>query len=167
VTHRSTILVVLEARGDLWELGKNADAVVITTNGFVKKNGHAVMGRGCAREARDRWAGLDLRLGTLIRIHGNRCFRFAASLPNNEGSCLVSFPVKPERGLDGEPGWSCPAEMWLIRQSARQLVEMADKFGWGSVVLPRPGCGNGGLDWDDVRPILEAILDDRFTVVTF
>jgi len=57
--------------------------------------------------------------------------------------------------------------MWLIRQSARQLVEMADKFGWGSVVLPRPGCGNGGLDWDDVRPILEAILDDRFTVVTF
>jgi len=34
--------------------------------------------------------------------------------------------------------------------------------------LPRPGCGNGGLVWDEVRMLitLQAPLDDRFLVVT-
>lgn len=43
---------------------------------------------------------------------------------------------------------------------------MADKFGYSEVVLPRPGAGNGGLEWKDVRPILEEILDDRFTILS-
>ena len=152
-----------EARGNLWTLGATADAVVITTNGFVKANGACVMGRGCAKEARNRWPGLDVRLGTLLRQHGNHCFRLG--VPGLSAD-LVTMPVKPRS--DGlRPGWQCEAELPLIEKSCRQLVEMADKFGWHSVILPRPGCGNGGLNWDDVRPRLAAILDDRFTAVTF
>jgi hypothetical protein len=33
--------------------------------------------------------------------------------------------------------------------------------------MPRPGCGNGKLDWRVVRLILRPYLDDRFTVVSF
>jgi hypothetical protein len=43
---------------------------------------------------------------------------------------------------------------------------MADKFRWQHIVMPRPGCGNGGLDWADVEPVLSKLLDDRFTVIT-
>jgi hypothetical protein len=32
------------------------------------------------------------------------------------------------------------------------------------VLLPRPGCGNGHRTWDEVCPVIEPILDDRFTV---
>jgi len=72
---------------------------------------------------------------------------------------LVSMPVKHH--------WRDRADPELIVTSAKQLVQMADKFEWHSIVVPRPGCGNGGLTWNDVRPLLEPIFDDRFTVVSY
>ena len=35
-----------------------------------------------------------------------------------------------------------------------------------TIVIPRPGCGNGRLDWPVVRPLLES-LPDTVTVITF
>jgi hypothetical protein len=36
---------------------------------------------------------------------------------------------------------------------------------WTTVIMPRPGCGNGRLRWQDVSKVLSDILDDRFVVV--
>lgn len=156
---------MIEARGNLWTyLGAAGfgGARVITTNGFVKANGECVMGRGCAREARDRWPWLAKMLGAIIREDGNHVYRF----PMDWGS-LVTFPAKPERGPNGEPGWQARAEPALIERSAAELVRIVDGFDLPWCVLPRPGCGNGGLAWEDVRPLLEPLLDDRFHVITF
>lgn len=66
------------------------------------------------------------------------------------------------------PGRACVADPALIAQSCLELVALADAHGWRRVLLPRPGCGAGGLDWaHDVRPRLCDLLDDRFTVITF
>ena len=75
------------------------------------------------------------------------------------GKALVCMPVK----------WSIQdqADLRLIHTSAEWLVTMTDHAEWQHVVLPRPGCGLGGLRWWDVQPILSAILDDRFTCTTF
>jgi hypothetical protein len=45
-----------EVKGDVWPLAAEVkpDTVAITTNGFVKRNGQAVMGKGCALEAARR-----------------------------------------------------------------------------------------------------------------
>lgn len=144
---------MLEKREDLWTA--EADLRVITTNPIVNAKGQAVMGRGCALEAKTRFPGLEVRFARLLKEHGNRPMRLARL---SDGSDLATFPVKHH--------WKEGADLDLIARSAALLVELADKFGYGSVLVPRPGCGNGRLSWEgDVRPILAPIFDDRFTIV--
>jgi hypothetical protein len=58
------------------------------------------------------------------------------------------------------------AGLELIKRSAGELVLLADKYpGYLRICLPRPGCGNGQLEWRDVKQVIRPILDDRFVVV--
>ena len=138
-----------ETTGDIWDYVGSA-VIVITTNGAVAGNGAAVFGRGCARQAASRFPGLAQRLGTLLREQGNHV--------HDLGDGIVSFPVE-------ETPWENP-DLRLIGRSARELRDMADRRGWRSIVVPRPGCGGGGLDWREVRPLLANVFDDRFIVIT-
>jgi hypothetical protein len=142
-----------EVVGNLWTYP--ADIRVITTNGTVKANGECVMGRGCAAEAKRMFPGLALALGQKIQQYGNHVFYL--------GEGLYSLPVKHN--------WWEKADIELIRVKAEELSAcVSDGFPDNQeirVVLPRPGCGNGGLRWADVKPILAPILDDRFHVITF
>ena len=147
----------IELEQDLWTVP--ADAVVVTTNGFVKKNGEAVMGRGCALEAQ-RFLPPKLFGARLLR-RGNRVQLFKDCIENMYGQRvdLVTFPVKHN--------WYEAADLELISRSAKELHQLADCMDWERVVMPRPGCGNGGLAWAAVRPVLWQHFDSRFTVVTF
>ncbi len=71
---------------------------------------------------------------------------------------IVSFPVE-------ENPWSAP-DLKLLARSARELRDLADGMGWCRIVVPRPGCGGGGLDWSEVRPVVAEFFDDRFFVIT-
>lgn len=138
-----------ELQGDLWKLYATGSVVAITTGGQVNRDGCCAMPRGCARQALERLAGLDWTLGQLILTHGNHVFDL--------GRRVVSFPVE-----------NSPLEvpsLALIAQSCRELVELADYKGWTEMVVPRPGCGGGGLEWSSVRPLLEEYFDERFLVI--
>ena len=50
---------------------------------------------------------------------------------------IYTFPVKHH--------WREPADISLIVRSAMQLSELVDHYGDKTVVIPRPGCGNGKL----------------------
>ena len=144
---------MIEVVGNLWEFP--ADVRVITTNGFIRKDGACVMGRGCALEAKNKFPGIEHVLGAKIKAYGNHVFFL--------GEGLYSFPVKHN--------WYEKADIDLIRKSAEELA-MCVSDGFEDVkepvvVLPRPGCGNGQLKWYEVKPILEPILDDRFHIITF
>ena len=150
---------MIETTGDLWELARDADAVVITTNGFIKQNGEAVMGAGCALEAKERHPWLPNRLGYMLAEKGNHVHRFSVSPEQGMVQSLVTFPVKDK--------WFNDANLMLIERSKQELEKLADREGWTKIVMPRPGCGNGGLDWNEhVRPII-ARMDDRFVVTTY
>lgn len=142
---------MIEVYGDLWSYP--ADVRVITTNGMVRKDGGCVMGRGCALEAKNRYKGIDLVLGRMIKVEGNHVHFLMAMADFT----LYSYPVKHK--------WFEAADPDLIVRSAEELAELV--HGDSQVVLPRPGCGNGSLKWDQVKPLLEKILDDRFHVITF
>lgn len=140
---------------NLWEIP--ADARVITTNGTIKANGRAVMGRGCAREATQKFPYLQIALGRHLQTHGNHVGLLRWS--GDPEYALVAMPVKHE--------WHLRADLKLIEQSTIELVALADKYEWKQIALPRPGCGNGQQRWSVVRGIIQPYLDDRFTVVTF
>lgn len=143
-----------EALGDLWTGA--ADAIVITTNGTVRRDGALVMGRGCALQAKRRFPGIEYKAGSMVEHYGNRALNLGLFLPRTR---IWTMPVKHN--------WWETADIQLIAESARQLMEMADRFSADAIRMPRPGCGNGNLNWQDVEPVLADILDDRFTAITY
>jgi len=138
-----------EVVGNLWDYYMKA-TIVITTNGSLKKSGECVLGKGCAFEAKKKFPWVAKVLGALIIKGGNKVFYL--------GDGLVSFPVKHN--------WWEKADLELIERSTIELVNLTNHYKWETVVIPRPGCGNGGLKWNEVKPILERYLDDRFLVIT-
>jgi hypothetical protein len=141
---------MLETVGDIWEHADRGAVIVITTNGSLTRNQRAVLGRGVARQAVLRFPGLDDTLGRLLAEHGCHVFDL--------GNGIVSFPVE-------ETAWSQP-DLRIIARSAEELRRLADRSGWQRVVVPRPGCGGGGLAWKDVRPLLAPWFDHRFIVIS-
>lgn len=150
------------------------EAICITTNGHYTRSGFAVMGGGCAKVAAERWPEVSKRLGTLLKQtgsnipfvigmvdrDGNHIPPTTDSIKNKQFKCLIfSFPTINQL-VDG-------ANLQLIKQSSSIMVDYANKYSLNSIVTGRPGVGIGGLQWSVVKPELEAILDDRFTIVSF
>jgi hypothetical protein len=168
---------MLEERCDVWDRYKRGEIICVTTNGYVKRNGEAVMGRGIARGAKNKFPGLAKRIGSSIRQHGPSVTFF------DHQARVVIFPVKLEEGVsDGEnvvahyketfpagyrvPGWAMVADLGLIARSLISLDSLRLGMGWEKVYLPRPGCGAGELDWEtQVKPLCE-IYGDWLVVVT-
>jgi len=123
--------------------------VVITTNGTVKKDGKANLGRGNAKEIGKVCDWLGERLGTLIAMSGNHVHYIDKN--------LISFPV--------EETWTSQADIRLVERSAWELKDLVDEMGWEKVYMPLPGCGGGGLRPSHVISVLAPILDDRFIVL--
>jgi hypothetical protein len=139
---------MFETVGDIWEYAGTA-VIVITTNGSLTRDGRAVVGRGVAKQAAIRFSGIADKLGRLLAEQGSHVFDL--------GCGIVSYPVE-------ETAWSQP-DLRLIARSAEELRLLVDSSGWRRVVVPRPGCGGGGLSWKDVEPLLAPWLDERFIVI--
>ncbi len=134
---------MLEEKGDLWEM--EADARCITTNGTVKKNGEAVMGRGVALQAATMYPSLAWELGQFLNDYGNT-LAFWGGFDLD----LFTFPVKHN--------WWAAADIELIKQSCTQLINLLDDTQvFHRVLLPAPGCGNGGLAYEKDVGLAETI----------
>lgn len=171
-----------EITGNLFDYINKVDILCITTNGFVKANGECVMGKGCAKEATRRWPGIAKILGSKLQGGAN----IVHGLIQEENTIIASFPVKPVYSVCKEdhsnvvrhmrnkfkpgnkvPGWACVADPAIIQGSAIYLAEIVNTYGFNNILLPRPGCGAGELNWPDIRLLLNKYLDDRFACITF
>ncbi len=137
-----------EDSGNLWDY--DAQYRVVMTNGIVI--GHAlVMGAGVALQARNRFPQLSRKLGKLVSEQGNVPY-----LLEQEG--IITLPTKRH--------WKDKSDRTLIVSGITRLVALVNEHKISSVVMTRPGCGNGWLDWKDVKGDIEGLLDDRFTVLS-
>jgi len=134
--------VMLEVRGNIWTYP--ADYICITTNGDINKRGEAVMGRGVAYQAAKKHEWMAQYVAYSIKHYGNVVNRIAG--------IYFLFPVKHH--------WHEQASLDLIRESTRQLKLYAEMEPDKIFVLPKPGCGNGQLQWHQVKPIVETLPDN-------
>ena len=145
---------MIEIEGNIWDYFSIDSWVVVTTNGTVKHNNRfrrpqLVMGAGIAKQAKIYFPGVDYKLGKLVS-HGGLSIEFL------EQEHLVAFPTKHN-------WYDATSDIKLIEGGLKVLANHTGIF-----YLPRLGCGNGKLSWEDeVKPLMKQYLvSDRFRVVT-
>lgn len=145
-----------EIRGNAFNLLKTPqfDAVCVTTNGVTKQNGDAVMGAGVALACARAYPETPRLLGDLLRRTGN-VTQVMLETPNGP---IIAFPTKNH--------WRDASDIELIKKSCRELMAIVNKRGLKHVLLPKPGCANGGLDWNDVHREIAPLLDWRITIIS-
>ena len=74
---------------------------------------------------------------------------------------IINFPTKKH--------WRHPSQLEWVQDGLKDLVCVVKENGIRSIALPPLGCGNGGLDWAQVRQEIEAALAelDNVDVVVF
>lgn len=63
---------------------------------------------------------------------------------------ILLFPTKEN--------WRNPSKLEYIEQGLKKFVENYMKMSINSIAFPRLGCGNGGLNWQEVKPLMEMYL---------
>lgn len=132
--------------GDMWEEFNTSDLFLVTTNSWITKEGKLVMGRGIAREARDRFPGLDKTLGMKIKHLSKYGLLVSDSWPKK---VLGAFQVKYD--------FKDLASLELIEYSVWCLQKFLNDHTVMNVNLNFPGIGNGGLDPLDVLDIVSVL----------
>jgi O-acetyl-ADP-ribose deacetylase (regulator of RNase III) len=135
--------------GDLFD--QRVDALVNTVNCV------GVMGKGVALEFKRRWPENFKAYKRLcetkwlkpgvIYIH-----QVSDLLGNNQPRFIINFPTKDH--------WKSKSKIEFIESGLDTLVNELRGSGIKSIALPPLGCGNGGLDWKDVRPLIVDKLNE-------
>ena len=123
--------------GDIFE--SKCLAIVNTVNCV------GVMGKGIALEFKKRYPEMFLD-------YAKRCNegQVKTGLPyvfdNGDGKKIINFPTKEH--------WRSPSRLSFVVEGLDWFVENYRKFGITSIAFPPLGCGNGGLTWEVVGPIM-------------
>ena len=64
---------------------------------------------------------------------------------------VLMFPTKKH--------WRNPSKLEYIETGLQKFADTEVEKGIASIAFPRLGCGNGGLDWEEVRPLMERYLE--------
>jgi O-acetyl-ADP-ribose deacetylase (regulator of RNase III) len=135
------------AQGDLLRQD-DVDAIVNTVNCV------GVMGKGIALQFKNKWPENNRAYEIackLKEVRPGRMFVFDSGglvKPNY----IINFPTKDH--------WRGKSRIEYIRDGLVDLVEQVKRLGIRSIAIPPLGCGNGGLDWEEVRPLIERAFDD-------
>lgn len=63
---------------------------------------------------------------------------------------IINFPTKEH--------WRGKSRIEYVKDGLEDLIREIKRLDIGSIAIPPLGCGVGGLDWSEVRPLIEAAL---------
>lgn len=157
------------------ELAEHFDAVAIPTNGSVRVDGNGIAKKGSAGKAAEIWINFEHLLGVHLAKNGNvpgllgylRCLdKTLYETDNPEHLIWGSDPIRTHVwSFPTKNDWRDYSSLDLIKASAQAMVQHANSFHYEEIGIPKPGCGAGKLTWNQVKPVLQDILDDRFTIL--
>lgn len=127
-------------KGDLF---KSPAKILVNTVNTV-----GVMGKGVALEFKKQYPDMFYRYKQLCeekKLDVGSLF-----LWKKEKKWVLLFPTKVH--------WRNPSKIEFVEAGLKKFVENWDKLGAESIAFPRLGCGNGGLDWKEVKPLMEKYL---------
>lgn len=107
-----------------------------------------VMGKGIAKEFKRRYPEMFKRYREFCKngeLSTGKLYLYRT--PNK---WVLNFPTKQH--------WRSPSRIEWIEQGLKKFVDSYDSQGVTSISFPQLGCGNGGLRWEDVRPLMESSL---------
>jgi O-acetyl-ADP-ribose deacetylase (regulator of RNase III)/uncharacterized protein YwgA len=129
--------------GDLFE--SNAETKVNTVNCV------GIMGKGVAQEFKRRYPAM-------FEDYAQRCERKQVRLgepflyKDKTGYLIVNFPTKDH--------WRSPSRLSDIEKGLDFFAQHYSQWGIKSIAFPPLGCGNGGLNWTEVGPLIHKKLHD-------
>lgn len=132
--------MISQGEGDL--LATDAEALVNTVNTV------GVMGKGIALQFKqafpDNYAAYEAACKREeVQIGNMFVFHRVAKIPR----LIINFPTKKH--------WKGKSRIEDIEAGLRALIEVVKNEHIRSIAVPPLGCGNGGLNWEDVRPLIE------------
>jgi O-acetyl-ADP-ribose deacetylase (regulator of RNase III)/uncharacterized protein YwgA len=104
-----------------------------------------IMGKGVAQEFKKRYPAM-------FEDYAERCERKQVRLGepypyrDHSGILIVNFPTKDH--------WRSPSRLGDIERGLDHFVQHHVSWGVKSVAFPPLGCGNGGLSWAEVGPLI-------------
>lgn len=144
--------MILE-RGDMFSMWGKTDLFLITTNPIRRSDGAIVMGRGIAKQIKDRFPQFPYdfaRRRTPEGAGGYQGITPTGVVGRYDGQLVGYFMVKNH--------WREAAVLDVIEDSVTDLSEVAHHY--DRIDLNFPGIGNGKLDREDVLPIIEVLPDN-------
>ncbi len=122
----------------------DVDAIVNTVNCV------GVMGKGIALQFKNKWPENFNRYRAACsagQVRPGKMFVFDAGA-YAQPHYIINFPTKDH--------WRGNSRICFIEDGLCDLVAQVQRLGIKSIAVPPLGCGNGGLNWDDVRPLIVA-----------
>ena len=108
-----------------------------------------VMGKGIALTFKKRYPDM---FDSYRKACENHSFKTGKLMLFYESDYWVLlFPTKQH--------WRNPSRLEYIEEGLRNFRDNYALKGITSIAFPRLGCGNGELDWNDVKPLMERYLD--------
>lgn len=132
--------MITYVRNSIFE--SNAQVLVNTVNTV------GVMGKGLAHEFKKLYP--DMFKSYQKFCDSNQFQIGQLYLYKTEHKWVLNFPTKKN--------WRKPSELEYIELGLQKFVDNFECMGIKSIAFPMLGCGNGGLDWSDVKPIMEKYL---------
>lgn len=111
-----------------------------------------VMGKGIALQFKERFPTNfkiyaaackkgEMQVGKMLMVRENTL---------NGEKLIINFPTKTE--------WFKKSEYSYIEEGLKDLARVIKEYEIKSIAIPPLGCGNGGLKWEKVKPMMDKYL---------